>query len=97
MKMIIYRCLSVLLVINMIVIVYFLTLANVRAAWICIALIPAILLLQIFIVRCNKCGCSPGLRLLAIWTLLMDFELYFADTLLLRKCPKCGSNLKENR
>jgi hypothetical protein len=30
---------------------------------------------------------------LAIWTLFLDFELYFADTVLLKACPKCEFDL----
>lgn len=95
MKLIIYRLLSVFLVIDLFPIVYFLTIGDFHKFYIALAIIPVILIIQILIVKC-KCGCRPGLWILAVWTLLLDFELYFADTVLLRRCPKCNRDLKEN-
>lgn len=43
--------------------------------------------------KCQNCGTRPGLWLLAIWTLFLDFELYFSDTVLLRNCPKCDTQI----
>jgi hypothetical protein len=28
-----------------------------------------------------------------VWTLLLDFELYVAETLLLKRCPNCKRDL----
>jgi len=97
MKLFIYKLLSVVLVVNLILIVYYLTIQNMLVVWFCVALIPVVLLFQVNLVRCDKCCCRPGLRLLVVWTLLFNFRLYFADSLLLRKCPECGSSLKQNR
>ena len=93
MRMIIYRFLSFVIIIDLISIVYFLTAKNRSGAYISFALLTTILLLQIFLIR-FKCGCRLGLRLLVVWTLLLDFELYIADSLLLRRCPNCKRNLQ---
>lgn len=92
MKLIIYRLLSVGLIIDLVAIVYFLTIAKLSSFYVALALVPAILISQILLIRCT-CGCRPGIWLLGIWSLFLDFELYIADTLLLRKCPKCNRDL----
>ena len=94
MKLIIYRILSVILVLDIVPIVYFLTMGDLRKVYTALVVIPMILIIQILIIRC-KCGCRPGLWLLAIWTLFLDFELYIADTVLLRRCPKCNRDLRQ--
>ena len=94
MKLIIYRILSVILVLDIVPIVYFLTTGDLRKVYIALAVIPMIIIIQILIIRC-KCGCRPGLWLLAIWTLFLDFELYIADTVFLRRCPKCNRDLRQ--
>uniref|UniRef100_A0A6S6M2N6 Uncharacterized protein n=1 Tax=Citrifermentans bremense TaxID=60035 RepID=A0A6S6M2N6_9BACT len=94
MRLILYRILSVFIVVDLVAIVYFITTANLQKAYLTMAIIPAILITQVFIIRC-RCGCRPGLWLLAIWTMLLDFELYFTDTLLLRRCPKCNRDLQQ--
>ena len=53
-----------------------------------------ILISQVALVNCPECGARPGLWLLAVWTLFLDFDLYFADTIMLKECPKCKSSLK---
>jgi len=93
MKIILFRLLSVMLVLDLIPIIYFASVYNTKSAWIFVALLPLILLIQIILIRCRRCGCHPGLYLLMVWTILFSPELYFADTLLLRKCPKCGVSL----
>lgn len=94
MNLVIYRILSVFLIFDLIAIVYFLAIADLFYAYIALACFPIILILQAFIVKC-RCGCRPGLWLLAIWIMFLDFELYFADTLLLRRCPKCNRDLAQ--
>jgi hypothetical protein len=78
----------------LVAVIYFLTEQNFRAVWMAVLVISALLLLQVILVKCKECGTRPGLRLLIIWTLLLDFELYIADTLFLRKCPSCSHDLK---
>jgi len=90
-----FRAISFLLLIALVAVIYFLTVQNITAVWVLALVIPALLFLQASLVKCKKCGTRPGLRLLIIWTILLDFELYIADTLFLRKCPTCGQNLKE--
>lgn len=92
MRMIIYRLLSIVLIMDLIAIVYFLSVKYMSGAYAAFALVATILLTQIFLIRC-KCGCRPGLRVLVIWTLLLDFELYIADSLL-RRCPNCKRDLQ---
>jgi hypothetical protein len=72
-RMIIYRLLSILLIMDLIAIVYSLTVKNASGACASFGFMAAILLLQISLIRC-KCGCRPGLRLLVVfghccWTL----------------------------
>jgi len=54
------------------------------------------LLLILFLVRCPHCKSRPVLRLLAIWTLFLDYELFIADTILLKRCVKCEKNIFED-
>ena len=93
MKLLTYRILTIILLIDMIVAIFFLTINNILVGISSIVLAIVILVLQVMIVKCPHCGARPGLWLLAIWTLFFDFELYIADTLLLRKCPKCEKGL----
>src|SRR6266571_267220 len=93
MRLNLYRSLSVLLLFDLVAIVYCLTVANEKGAYLSIGLLLTILCLQVFMIRCHRCSCRPGLWVLAIWTLLLDFELYIADTLFLRTCPKCQYDL----
>ena len=93
MKLRIYKTLSLLLLLDIIAIVFFLTIWQITGVLVAVSLFVIFLALQVVIVKCPKCGTRPGLWLLAIWSLFLDFELYFADTVLLRKCPKCDFNL----
>lgn len=95
MKLIIYRLLSIILFIDIIAIVLFLTLSEIALAILSLLILIATLCIQISIIKCSNCGCRPGLWLLAIWTLLLDFELYIADTLLIKECPKCKNSLSD--
>jgi hypothetical protein len=44
---------------------------------------------QALLIRCPHCHIRPGLWIFAIWTLLLDLEIYVADVMFLRECPKC--------
>lgn len=72
---------------------FFLTDGSVR--WGVVALATAILVVavQALLIQCPHCHARPGLRILAIWTLLLDVELYVADVLFLRECPQCERQL----
>jgi hypothetical protein len=83
-----------LLIVDLIAIVYYVTLANAKGMYVSIGFLPLILFLQVFMIKRHRCSCRPGLWLLAIWMLLLDFELYIADTLFLRTCPKCQYDLQ---
>jgi hypothetical protein len=83
MKIDLFRASSVLLLFVLVAVIYFLTERNITAVWVASLMIPVLLLFQITLVKCKKCGTRPGLRLLGIWTLLLDFEMYIADTLFL--------------
>jgi len=61
------------------------------AAIAAVALVAMLIFFQTFAFQCKNCGTRPGLWLLAVWTLLLDYELYIADVILLRRCPKCQS------
>src|SRR3989442_15684215 len=67
------------------------------AAAICLALTVALVVAQALAFRCENCGARAGLWLLAIWTLLLDFELFVADVILLRSCPKCSTSLTQRK
>lgn len=88
-----YKLLSVLLLLDIIAIVFFLTTGNFILTIACAALAVLILITQVLLVKCPHCGARPGLWILAVWTLLLDFENYIADSLLLRECPKCETRL----
>ena len=94
MRVNLFRAISIFLMIGLVAAIYFLTERNLTAVCLAALTISALLLLQATLIKCNKCGVRPGLRLLVIWTILLDFELYIADTLFLRKCPNCKDDLK---
>jgi len=94
-KLRIYKTLSLLLLLDIIAIVFFLTIWDITGVLVSVSLFVMFLALQVIIVKCPNCGTRPGLWLLAIWSLLLDFEFYFADTVLLRKCPKCDFALDQ--
>lgn len=64
-----------------------------RIAIVCLVLVAGLIGFQTLAFRCRSCGARPGLWLLAIWTLLLDYELYIADAVLLRRCPRCETVL----
>lgn len=84
-----YRSLTMLWLLLFVAAIYFAGIGPSGAAISCIGLAAALILFQTLAFRCNNCATRPGLWLLAIWTLLLDFEFYIADVLLLRRCPKC--------
>jgi len=62
----------------------------------CLALAAGLILIQSLAFRCNSCGTRPGLWLLAIWTLLFDYQLYIADVVLLQRCPNCQARFERS-
>ena len=66
-------------------------------AAVCLALTVVRVIAQALVFRCENCGARPGLWLLAIWTLLLDFELLVADVLPLRSCPKCFTSFTHRK
>jgi hypothetical protein len=89
-----YRLLTALWFALLVAGIYFADSGPTSASVACISLAAALILFQTVGFRCNTCGTRPGLWLLAVWTLLLDYELYIADVILLRKCPKCGTVFK---
>jgi len=79
----------------MIAAIALLSLGRIKEGIICAIVAPLVVLAQISIVKCRHCGARPGIWILAIWILLMDFELYVADVIMLRKCPRCNKPLGE--
>lgn len=94
MKLILYKLLTLPLFVSFIAIILFLTTGNINNAILMAVAFIIVLSVQVTIIKCPNCGTRPGVWLLAIWTLLLDYELYFADTIMLRECPKCKFNLK---
>ena len=92
-KLNIYKIISFLLLLDIIAVVWFLTIGHMPGLLVSAILFLTFLIVQVTIVKCPNCGTRPGLWLLAIWTLFLDFELYFADTVLLKECPKCEFDL----
>lgn len=95
MKLVLYKFLSLLLLIDLIAVILFVTTGNNQGIILAAVLFFIILGTQVALIKCSNCGTRPGLWLLAIWTLLLDFDLYVADTILLRECPNCKNSLKE--
>jgi len=96
MRFTIYKFLSIVLVIDIIALVWFLTILNWVAVIATIIVFFLSLTLQVILVKCPNCGTRPAFLLLAVWTLLLDFELYISDTVLLRNCPRCDYELDRN-
>jgi len=94
-KLIYYRLLSVFLIIDFLCIFLFLSLKYILLFWVSVVLFFAIIFIQITFLKCHHCGSRPGYKLLAIWTLLFDYELFFYDILFLKECPNCFNDLKE--
>ena len=97
MRLTIYKILSFVLILDIIALVWFLTVQDWQLVIIVVLIFIFSLTLQVILVKCPNCGTRPGLWLLAIWTLFLDFELYFADTVLLKECPKCDFNLTRGK
>lgn len=97
MKLIVYRLLSIVLIIDILAIISTLTLGYSKLGLLLGILAVIILIVQVFIIKCGNCGTRPGLWLFAIWTLLLDYELYLLDTLMLKKCPKCNESLNRKK
>jgi prepilin signal peptidase PulO-like enzyme (type II secretory pathway) len=93
MRLTIYKILSFVLVLDIIALVWFLTVQNWLLVMIAVLVFILSLALQVILVKCPNCGTRPGLWLLAVWTLFLDFELYFSDTVLLKECTKCDFEL----
>ena len=89
-----YRLLSIALIIDTIAIITVLTLGYTFFSIFLAILAIIMIIAQVSIVKCGNCGTRPGLWLLAIWTLFIDYELYLLDTLMLKECPKCNESLK---
>ena len=79
---------------SFVAIIFFLTEGNINNGILMAVVLIIVLAVQVTLIKCPNCGTRPGLWLLAIWTLLLDYDLYFADTVMLRKCPKCEFDLK---
>jgi len=90
-----YRALSVLSLLLFVLLIWFATEARWVEAAIVLAVGLALVVGQALMLRCQHCGTRPGIWILAFWTLLLDYELYLADALFLRHCPKCRKSLSE--
>ena len=90
-----YRTLSVLLLVLVVVAVWLATDGRMLQAAAAVGAMIIIAVGQALMLRCQHCGTRPGLWILTIWTVLLDWELYLADALFLRKCPKCQKSLSE--
>jgi hypothetical protein len=84
-----YRTLSVVALGLLVLAVWFLTDGRWMEAAIVLAALVALVVTQALLLRCHHCGARPGLWILACWTILLDYELYIADALFLRQCPRC--------
>ena len=92
-----YRVLSGLLLVLLVIVVWLATDGRIKEAAIGLAAMFAIAVGQALMLRCQHCGSRPGLWLLAIWGVLLSPELYFADTLFLRKCIRCHKSLSATK
>jgi uncharacterized membrane protein YhaH (DUF805 family) len=88
-----YRILTIVLLASIVAAIALLSLDKIQAGIICAIVALVIIITQISIVKCRHCGARPGLWILAVWTLLMDFDLYLADVIMLRECPRCNKPL----
>ncbi|SRR6266513_484364 len=90
-----YRILSVLSFILLVPVVWFATDGRWWEAGTALAAIVLISVCQALMLRCQHCGARPGLWILGFWTLMLNYELYLADALFLRQCPRCQKSLSE--
>jgi len=97
MRLTIYKIFSFVLILDIIALVLFLTVQDWQLVISAVLVFIFSVTLQVILVKCPNCGTRPGLWLLAIWTLFLDFELYFSDTVLLKECPKCDFDLARGK
>src|SRR5688572_28661194 len=90
-----YRTLSVVALALLIPLVWFATEGRWMEAALVLAALLALVVTQALLLRCHHCGARPGLWILTFWTALLDYELYFADALFLRQCPRCEKPLSQ--
>ena len=92
-RLLVYKLLTLAWFLLLIAAMVFLTGGSLK--WAVAAFAGAILVVaaQAMLIKCPHCHARPGLRILAIWTLLFDLELYVADVLFLRECPRCERQL----
>ena len=90
-----YRSLSVLLLALAIAAVWLATEGRWSGAAVAVGAMILVAIAQALLLRCQHCGTRPGMWLLAIWTALLSWEIYLADSLFLRKCPKCQKSLSQ--
>ena len=74
---------------------YFLAVSQFAISALCLIGVLTIIVIQVFEFQCLNCGAHPAFYLLAFWTIVMDFEFYILDVVLLKRCPKCNIDFKE--
>jgi len=92
-----YRVLSGLLLVLLVIVVWLAADGRIKEAAFGLAAMIVIAVGQALMLRCQHCGSRPGLWLLAIWSVFLSPELYFADTLFLRKCIRCHKSLSATK
>jgi len=88
-----YRTISVVALALLVILVWFATDGRWMEAAFVLAALVALVATQALLLRCHHCGARPGLWILAFWTILLDYEIYLADALFLRQCPRCQKPL----
>ena len=88
-----YEFLTLVWFLLLITAMFFLTDGSIR--WGLVALATAILVVAVpaLLIQSPHCHARPGLRILAIWTLLLDVGLYVADVLFLRSASGASGSL----
>jgi hypothetical protein len=92
-----YRTVSVLVLIMLVTAVVFASLLRWTEAAVAFAGMIAAVLSQALLLRCHHCGARPGLWLLSISTLFLNYEVYIADALFLAHCPRCQKSLSDEK
>jgi hypothetical protein len=90
-----YRIFSVLLFVLVVVAIWLATDGQWTQATAAVGAMVAIAIGQALMLRCQHCSSRPGLRLLALWTIPFGWEVYLADALFLRHCPRCHKSLSQ--
>ena len=90
-----YRTLSVLLLVLVVAAVWLATEGRWAHAAVAVGAMLLVAIAQALMLRCHHCGARPGLWLLSLWTIVVDWEIYLADALFLRQCPRCHKSLSE--